>query len=335
LAQPKTPHAKRAIIKRGALTYAKAAIKIATAGPLMCFCGAIKHECHTMQTFLFLLLLLFVPNAHAEPNFLSFADSLVAENEYYRAITEYKRFLHYTPEDTRAAYAQLAIAKCLLAGERWDKADLALEKVWAIYPGSIEAKTARQLYADAAYNRGDFATAETRYQRLRQILSTESIDQPLYKEGLSQLQQGKIDATRNSFAALQSPLNLQLSLSLDEYQQLPKKSPQLAGSLSALLPGAGQLYTERPLQAGIAFALNAAFIYGAIESWENENYATSGILSLFEIGWYGGNIYNAMNNAHKFNRRQGDHFLEQLQQRFGLSLGWQQEQPQLQALFKF
>jgi tetratricopeptide (TPR) repeat protein len=288
-----------------------------------------------MPIILFILLLIFAPNAHAEPDFLSFADSLAAENDYYRAITEYKRFLHYSPKDTRTAYAQLAIGKCLLAGQRWEEADLALKKVWVSYPGSEEAQTARQLYADAAYDRGDFATAETRYQRLQETLTAESSDSNLFKEGLSQLQQSNLDEARESFSALQSPLRLQLSISLDEYQQLPKKSPQFAGVLSALLPGTGQLYTERPLQAGTAFALNAAFIYGAIESWENENYATAGILSLFEIGWYGGNIYNAMNNAHKFNRRQQDHFLIKLQQRFGLSLGWQQGHPQLQALFNF
>ncbi|MEE4254118.1 MAG: tetratricopeptide repeat protein [Desulfuromusa sp.] len=288
-----------------------------------------------MPVFLFLLLLIFAPNAYAEPNSLSFAESLAAENDYYRAITEYKRFLHYSPEDSRAAYAQLAIGKCLLAGQRWDKADLALEKVWTLYPGSEEAQTAKQLYADAAYDRGDFTTAETRFQKLRETPSTESTDSLFFKEGLSQLQQNKPDEARESFSALQSPLNLQLSISLDEYQQLPRKSPRLAGAFSALLPGTGQLYTERPLQAGIAFALNAAFIYGAIESWENENYATAGILSLFEIGWYGGNIYNAINNAHKFNRRQQEHFLKQFQQRFGLSLGWQQGHPQLQALFNF
>ena len=288
-----------------------------------------------MPTFLLLLLLVCIPNAYAEADLLSFADSLAAEDDYYRAITEYKRFLHYTPEDTHAAYAQLAIAKCLIAGQRWGQADLALEKVWRAYPNSVEAKTARQLHADAAYDRGDFAAAETRYQKLRETLPTESIDNAHYKVGLSQLQQSKHDEARDSFSALQAPLDQQLSLTLDEYQQLPRKSPQLAGVLSAFLPGSGQLYTERPLQAGIAFALNTAFIYAAIESWDNGNYATSGILSLFEVGWYGGNIYNAMNNAHKFNRRQQDHFHIKFQHHFGLSLGWQQGHPQLQALFNF
>ncbi|WP_321368070.1 tetratricopeptide repeat protein [uncultured Desulfuromusa sp.] len=288
-----------------------------------------------MPILLLLLLLVFAPKAYAVSDTLSFADSLAAEEDYYRAITEYKRFLHYSPDDPHAAYAQLAIGKCLLAGERWQQADSALEKVWSLYPDSSEAETARQLYADAAYDRGDFAAAEVRYQKLPDSLPAEETDLSRYRLGLSQLQQDKPDQARATFSELQSPLSRQLSLSLDSYQQLASKSPQLAGSLSALLPGAGQLYTERPLQAGIAFTLNAAFIYAALESWENENYATAGILSLFEIGWYGGNIYNAMNNAHKYNRRQQGHFLKQLQENFDISFGWQQGRPQVQALFNF
>ncbi|MEA3361892.1 MAG: tetratricopeptide repeat protein, partial [Thermodesulfobacteriota bacterium] len=264
-----------------------------------------------MPTLAFLFLLLFVPPVYAEPDLLSFADSLVAEEDYYRAVTEYKRFLHYYPQDSRAAYAQLAIAQSLLSGQRWKQADLAMEKVWTLYPDSLEAVTAKQLHADAAYDRGDYATAQQRYQQLQDNLPAASNKTSAYQIGLSQLQQNRVEDARASFAKLPAPLSQKLRLSLDEYQQLQQKSPQMAGTLSAILPGAGQLYTERPRQAGMAFALNAAFIYGAVEAWENKNYAVAGILSLFEIGWYGGNIYNAMNNAHKFNLRQKNQFLEQ------------------------
>lgn len=298
----------------------------------------IESKVYNLQMptlLLLLLLLIFTPSAYAEPDLLSFADSLVAEKDYYRAITEYKRFLHYYPNDSRTAHAQLAIAQSLLEGQRWEQADLAMEKVWTHYPDSLEAVAAKKLYAIAAYDRGDYETAQLRYQELRNNFPDQNNETSEYKIGLCQLQQNKLEAARASFAKLSAPLSQQLTLSLDAYQQMTRKSPQLAGTLSAFLPGAGQFYTERPRQAGVAFALNAAFIYGAVEAWNNENYAVAGILSLFEIGWYGGNIYNAMNNAHKFNRRQEQHFLERLQQRFGLSLGWQQGRPQLQALFHF
>lgn len=60
-----------------------------------------------------------------------------------------------------------------------------------------------------------------------------------------------------------------------------------------------------------------------------------GILLFFEAGWYGGNIYNAVNNAHKYNRRQQARAKAKLHQRFGLQLGWQNDRPLLLARLRF
>jgi len=269
-----------------------------------------------------IILLLFLMTSTAVAggsDQLSFADSLTADGDHYRAITEYKRFLHYQPDEPRAAYAQIQIARNLISGKRWQQADQALERVWTQYPASTEALQARQLYADVAWQRQDFDSAVQRYSTLNDLTSAQTPYQPSYRLGLSELYRDHPDQARKHFSALN---NSELNLSIEQYQQLSRKSPHLAATFSALLPGAGQLYTERPRQAGIAFALNAAFIYGAVETWNNENYAVSGILSLFELGWYGGNIYNAMNNAHKYNQRQRQNFLERLQQQLDLSLKW-------------
>lgn len=282
-----------------------------------------------------ILLLTYSYVLAASPDQLSFADSLAAEGDHYRAITEYKRFIHYQPADPRAAYAQLQIARSLIAGERWLKADRALEKIWSDYPGSSHAEQARQLFAEVAYQRGDYAEAKDRFELLAKSAAEEKKAEILYRLGLSQLQSNQPEKARQHFNQLQEPLKSELDLSVERYLKLPHKSPRLAGTLSAILPGAGQLYTERPRQAGIALALNAAFIYGAIEAWNNENYAVSGVLSLFELGWYGGNIYNAVNNAHKYNHNRQQQFLEQLQQNLNLSLGWHNDRPALTARFNF
>jgi len=287
-----------------------------------------------MPVFLLLLLFLFPQSLRAEPDLLSFARSLAAEGDHYRAITEFKRFLHYQPQDPRAAQAQLAIAASLRAGERWEQLDLALEKVWLNYPKSPEAITARKRYADAAFAQQNFPEARRRYAALQQQESAMTTE-ATYRIGLSYLQEDQPDAAELSFSTLPTADQQTLRPYLDEYRQLPRKSAPLAGSLSALLPGAGQLYSGQPKQAALAFALNAAFIYGALEAWDNENYVVAGILSLFEIGWYGGNIYNAMNNAHKYNQQQCEQFGERLQRRFSLSLGVRERTPLLQAKFQF
>lgn len=287
---------------------------------------------------IFLLLILLIPlNALAMgQSVLSFADSLAAEEEHYRAITEYKRFLHLFPEAQEAPRARLSIARSLIAGERWGQADLALEVLIKKHPKSPEAGTARQTYADIAFDRDDYETARERYLSLLE----ESSDQAdrahaHYRIGWTFLEEDRIEEARTSFAHLESGRASELSISLDDYQKLPKKSPALAGTLSAVLPGAGQLYTGRIRQAVLAFGLNAAFIYGAIEAFENDNHAVGGILLFFETGWYTGNIYNAVNNAHKYNQRQQAKHKGEMRQRFGLQLGWENHGPTLTALLRF
>jgi hypothetical protein len=95
---------------------------------------------------------------------------------------------------------------------------------------------------------------------------------------------------------------------------LPRKSPATAGTLAAILPGAGHLYTERPTDALVAFLLNGAFIFGAIELFRHENYVAGGIVTFFELGWYTGNIYSAVSSAHKYNKRVKEDFIEHLKE---------------------
>jgi TM2 domain-containing membrane protein YozV len=102
-------------------------------------------------------------------------------------------------------------------------------------------------------------------------------------------------------------------------EDLPKKSPATAGTLAAIIPGAGHLYTERPRDALVAFLLNGAFIWGAIELFRHDNYVAGGIVTFFEIGWYTGNIYSAVSSAHKYNKKKREDFLERLKEIISLS----------------
>lgn len=219
-----------------------------------------------MTRIALLLLLLLLPQAvlAAGGEQLSFADSLAAEGDHYRAITEYKRFLHQHPQDGLAPKARLAIARSLLAGQRWDQADRALELVMELHPATQEATAAGRAYADSAFERGDYGLARSRYRRLlEQGNDAEQRQRARYRIGWTFLEEGQLSEAKGAFGKLEPDLAAELLPALDRYQELPQKSPRLAGALSALLPGAGQLYTGRVKQAGLALALNATFLYGA------------------------------------------------------------------------
>jgi hypothetical protein len=103
--------------------------------------------------------------------------------------------------------------------------------------------------------------------------------------------------------------------------QVPQKSPTAAGILAAVLPGAGHVYTERYRDAAIAFVLNAAFIWGMVESFQHNNNVVGGILTFFELGWYSGNIYSAVASAHKYNKKEREQYLNELEKGSDLAVG--------------
>ena len=53
---------------------------------------------------------------------LEFANYLFSQQEYFRAIGEYERFLFLYPDDIQAPHAALRIVQCYFRGKRWQKA---------------------------------------------------------------------------------------------------------------------------------------------------------------------------------------------------------------------
>lgn len=292
-----------------------------------------------MKSLLPLVLLLLLPLtglAAPQPVLLGFADSLAADGDHYRAITEYKRFIFAQPDSELVPRARLSIAKSLLAGKRWQEADEAFEALFLLHPKTPQSVNGRRLYADGAYDRGAFGLARERYRTLLKGQREQQIvDYANFRIGWTFLEQNRPHQARNSFLLLPQEQQENLLAELDTYSELPSKSPGLAGTLSALLPGAGQAYTGRYRQAAVSLLLNGAFILGALEAFDNDNNAVGGILLFFELGWYGGNIYNATNNAHKFNRRVRHEFKQQMRDRLNLQVGIMQSAPLITLRYRF
>ena len=53
-------------------------------------------------------------------------------------------------------------------------------------------------------------------------------------------------------------------------------------------------------------------IWATVEAFDNDNEGLGVLLALFEVGLYTGNIYSAVNCAHKYNRKQKEGFLQYL-----------------------
>ncbi|WP_179137248.1 tetratricopeptide repeat protein [Candidatus Entotheonella palauensis] len=263
----------------------------------------------------------------AKPGFtadqlLQFADQLLQEGEYFRAITEYRRFRFDYPDDPRQAMALFHIGQAFYRGQQYTDALQTFRDVIQTYPDSPYGRQAWLWQGESLLQQTQYAAAEQSYTTyIEHYSNTSAIPYAHYQRGWTLLYRRQWQAATDELQQIPDssplyPAAQQLVLEAREGSQQPKKSPFLAGALSAFLPGAGQLYNGRLGDAALTFLLNGLFIAGTIEAIQHDQLAIAGVLGFFEAGWYGGNVYSAVNGAHKHNRRADEALLQNLEQRF-------------------
>ncbi len=296
------------------------------------------------RAVLFLCVFVFAATAFASDlpgEMLSFADALFERGDYYRAITEYERVLFFHPNSSEAKTARYQIALSYLKGDRIDQAISRFGSIAEEYGNEAIGRKALFMKGEAYYQRADYAMAKKAFVSfLNSYPNDELADAATLRIGWSSLRRGDWSQAEQEFRKVSAGSRLYteaqgLAESAKLYPDIPKKSPSLAGGLSAVLPGSGQLYAGRPGDAASSFLLNGAFIWAATEAFRNDNKVTGGILLFFEAGWYLGNIYNAMGSVHKYNRQMEQEYLKELQSRYTLSFSSSQSGHILAFTLKF
>lgn len=244
------------------------------------------------------------------------------EREFFRAITEYRRFLFTYPTSPHRAFAHFRIAVALYQGQRYDKAFAIFREVAERYPDTRYAKQATLWQGESLMRQSLYPAAERAYEKMDQTLpDDESRQQARYQLGWALLYQRQWQKASAQFQRVSPESHLYQAAQILTTESLhgseiPQKSPWTAGILSGVLPGSGQLYNGRAGDALLAFFLNALFTAGIIETINQDRLAIAGVLSFFEAGWYAGNIYSAVNGAHKHNRHATETFIRNLENRF-------------------
>jgi putative component of membrane protein insertase Oxa1/YidC/SpoIIIJ protein YidD len=212
---------------------------------------------------------------------VAFADSLFERGEWAAARIEYERLLHARPGSKLAVRCRERAAICLAKARR---------------RGDALAHLAR--IDDAAERAAARALVERELGRPHSALAAaEKAGSPLLS-GFLALEADLAEEARAEFARLgQEGVERELSARIDSIERLPRKSPALAGSLSAVLPGAGQLYVGRPGDALVAFMTNGLLIGGTVSAARRDQDAAAIALGVVASGFWFGNIYGAANGA--------------------------------------
>lgn len=241
---------------------------------------------------------------------LKLGDAFMAEGEYYRAITEYKKFLFLFPDSEKADYALFRVGLANYRGEEYETATHTLVTVRETYGRSRVAADSGYFEGLSLWKLGRFDRAETAFDRVV-ALDTESeyASLALLGKSLVSYDAKNISGCRHELVRFlasypQDPRadNVRETIALlDKNQELPRKSPVLAGVMSAFVPGSGYMYAGRYGDGIMAFIVNGLFIAGTVVAIHEENYAVAAIVGGIGLPFYVGNIYGSANAATKWN----------------------------------
>jgi hypothetical protein len=217
---------------------------------------------------------------------LLFADHLFLDGDWYRAIHEYRRTLFYVrgrgPDAPRVA---LAIGEALIRGEQFDAAGRQLDGV-ATRTADPELRNTALFGAGRAYLLdGRPELAKPRFRLLSEDTEAAMF---LREEATWLLAWGHFDAG-------------ELEIAKALFESIAKGGGRYSALAQGVVAGIAEKDDLPPV--GItAISWNVLFIVAAIVAWVQGQYGPAIVLTVLELGWYGGSIFGALSGAYKYNR---------------------------------
>ncbi len=246
-----------------------------------------------------------------------YAEKLYEEQQYRRAADEFDRFTHFFPDHPDRRMAGFKAGTSLFKAGDSDTALRRFNQLTQVDPPDDIAIESFFMMTECHLFRREHGRAILQMHNLIALSDHPQVkDRALARMGWIHIDQMEWEEARSAFrrmsAAARADTRLgRLDSGLEQASRIPRKSPSLAGTLS-VIPGAGQLYTERYEDALLAFLVNGALMWAAYESFDQDFNALGGLLSFVGLGFYASNIYGAVSGAHKYNLRQKQRYADQL-----------------------
>ena len=231
---------------------------------------------------------------------LRIAYVFAAEQDYYRAITGFKRSLVLLPpnELRRKDQIEFDVFQSYYLAFKYQEAIEAFEA-----SGLQNVSNAFPPFKDLLIMLYDYyhkIDSETKAADIYKIILCD------YPSEASRLSLStsflKADFVSIQQNAINTPYESDVNDLLCEYSSVAK-SPEKARLLQAILPGAGYYYVEQKNAALSSFMLNTLFIWAACHFFAKGNVAAGILTTSLETGWYFGGINGAGLAAREYNER--------------------------------
>ena len=261
--------------------------------------SAPKFTKRVMKSMLLALLGIFTAQANGQT--FRLAMELLNEREYGLSAVEFRRFAMESPEPASQSSAYLYAGYAYLMNHSHVSAGEMLDRAESTDASSAYSAELTLLNAENARLANDPDTALYFYDALA-AESDQSAFQTfsLRRAASIHLTRGDVVAARQNLE--RSPMDESRSLqALETYANGKDKSPK-AGGLWGLFPGAGYWYSGEIANGFRSLILNSLFIYGMVDTAQDDQWGAFAVISFFELTWYSGSIYGGVDAAHRYNR---------------------------------
>lgn len=256
--------------------------------------------------------------AQEDERLYSFANVLMAQGDYNRAITEFLRLMYYYPDSSFRCKAAISVFYCYYYSNQFLTAIHWGEKI--INQDLIEVAENLQfnlMIAVCYYQLENFP--RSREHLAITINNNQGVtrEKSLLLQGITFAKEENWEQAGQSFR--QIPVDSKFSYKAREFEKLLKegrdlklKSLPVAGALS-VIPGLGYLYNGYPQTALSSFLVNSMFMWGTYEAFKNNNRGLGYMMGFVSTGWYLGNIYGSVMTAERQNTKMKKDILVQFE----------------------
>ncbi len=255
---------------------------------------------------------------------MEFVSHYMEREEYDRAAQELERLTYFFPDDPRVPEARYMTGWCYFKLRSFERARRILWEVHESYKHLPLSGKALFLIGESYRLQGDGGEAAYYFRRvLAEYPQTEAAEEARYRMGLAHMEAGEWHEASRTFGSVGKDSSLRdIALSMADKSleglSLPRKSPAAAGVMAGVLPGLGHAYCGRYHDAAVSLIINGAFAWAAYEAFDNDQEVLGGVLGFLGLSFYSGNIYSAVNCAHRYNENVKKGFLESLPDHLGI-----------------
>jgi hypothetical protein len=234
---------------------------------------------------------------------INLAAELSQEKEYGPAAIEYRRLALHSPDPSDRAGYFWASAYQYLHLNHHERLMSMLDRCEDNRP-DLEASCSL-LRAASAMQSTTTDEAGFYLESLMTPSRTKDVRQWAGRHRAAQwIRDGNAAAARKTLVAATGSNEAGLA-AISDYDAGKDKRPWFGGLLG-LIPGLGHAYAGEYANGLRALILNSFFIYGLVESAEQENWGIFTPIAFFELTWYTGSIYGGIDASHRFNRSRRD-----------------------------